>query len=109
MPEEIGRIIRGQFEEIWAALVDDRGLMVRYERLQVAGPERVVEHLRPREVYQRPVKDKLLAHVLFADTRYSYGKKVRRNNMRFDGSGRARKAEAGFLRLGSSSIFKPSI
>jgi len=74
MEEELGRIIRGQFEEIWTVTTDDHGrLSVRYERTEVAGPMKIIEHLPPRQVYDsdapRAVKDKLLDRVLFADTR----------------------------------------
>ncbi|MDB5553494.1 MAG: hypothetical protein JWL86_3478 [Rhizobium sp.] len=73
MREELGRIIRGETEEIWTATNDDDGrLIVQYERLLVAGEGTEVAYLSPREVYgsdaPRPIKDKLLARVLFADT-----------------------------------------
>ncbi|MDF2119950.1 hypothetical protein PY365_30755 [Roseiarcaceae bacterium H3SJ34-1] len=74
MPEELGRIIRGTIEEIWTAEFDSDGrLQVKYEQVEVAGSAEARRYLNPYQIYAsdapRPIKDKLLAKVLWADVR----------------------------------------
>lgn len=73
MDEELGRIVHGDREEVWTATIAaDRRLRVRHEVARKTGG-RDIAYLSPREVYAshapRIIKDKLLAHVLYADTR----------------------------------------
>jgi hypothetical protein len=70
-PIELGRIIRGEIEEIWTLVIDDGGLAaIRYETLQVAGDGRNVSYLSPKALYAsnapRPIKDRMLKRELFA-------------------------------------------
>jgi hypothetical protein len=49
------RSVRGK---CWTALLDNHGrLMIQYERLEVAGPERLIEHLKPREFMRSMHRD----------------------------------------------------
>jgi hypothetical protein len=64
-PEELGRIIRGDVEEIWSFVSDrDGSAVVRYEIVKVAGDERKVTYMSPAALYAsnapEPIKDRLL-------------------------------------------------
>ena len=74
MDEELGRIVHDDIEEIWTAtLSENRELRVRHDIVRTDGASRASAYLSPREVYAsnapRIIKDRLLAHVLYADTR----------------------------------------
>jgi hypothetical protein len=64
-PEELGRIIRGDIEEIWSFVSDrDGSAVVRYETVKVAGDERNVTYMSPAALYEsdapEPIKERLL-------------------------------------------------
>jgi hypothetical protein len=64
-PEELGRIIRGDTEEIWSFISDrDGSAVVRYEVIKVAGDDRKVSYMSPAALYAsdapEPIKDRLL-------------------------------------------------
>jgi len=64
-PEELGRIIRGDVEEIWSLVSDNGGsAAVRYEANKVAGDERHVTYMTPAALYAsnapEPIKNKLM-------------------------------------------------
>lgn len=63
--EELGRIIRGDLEEIWSLVSDSSGsAVVRYETVKVAGDDRTVTYMSPTALYAsnapEPIKDRLM-------------------------------------------------
>jgi hypothetical protein len=69
-PAELGRIIRGEHEEIWSLAEDGGKTVVRFEANQVAGDDHKVSYLSPSVFYAsnapKSIKDKLLKHQLYA-------------------------------------------
>ncbi|MDF2120596.1 hypothetical protein PY365_34035 [Roseiarcaceae bacterium H3SJ34-1] len=64
-PEELGRIIRGDVEEVWSLVSEDGGsAVVRYEVVKVAGDERHVTYMSPAAFSAsnapEPIKDRLV-------------------------------------------------
>jgi len=65
LPEELGRIIRGDTEEIWSFISDrDGSAVVRYEVIKVAGDDRKVSFMSPAALHAsnapEPIKERLV-------------------------------------------------
>jgi len=62
--EELGRIIRGEIEEIWSLVAEDGGsAAIRLETVRVAGDERSVNYMGFETFYEsdapEPIKNRL--------------------------------------------------